>query len=230
MSTGITQSQQIISLLQASHIVPEVLPSVPGDLEGQLSLAYPTHTIIPGEHVPRVVSKDIPVVRFKPFQESSARPGDGKFSIMMIDPDLTHMNDRLSGQVRHWLQPGIVFSADQDEPSAGGEGWWVGKVTEKAVTEYLDAHRYVFLLLRETASSAPQATDFPSTQRTHAASFPKENENLADRMGFNAAEYVEKKGLKVVGVTWMFVAPDLESLVDNAKIGVATVLDKVMGK
>ena len=48
-------------------------------------------------------------------------------------------------------------------------------------------------------------------------------------MGFNAAEYVEKKGLKVVGVTWMSVRPDAESWVDNAKIGAQTVMDKVMG-
>jgi hypothetical protein len=49
----------------------------------------------------------------------------------MIDPDLTHPNDRLSGQVRHWLQPGLVFS------DGGSEGW-IAKTTESAVTEYLE--------------------------------------------------------------------------------------------
>lgn len=48
-------------------------------------------------------------------------------------------------------------------------------------------------------------------------------------MGFNAAEYAEKKGLQVVGVTWMFVRPDAESLLDNAKVGAQTVMDKVRG-
>lgn len=52
---------------------------------------------------------------------------------LMIDPDLTHPNDRISGQVRHWLQPGLVFS----DGGNGGEGW-VARSTEKAVTEYLE--------------------------------------------------------------------------------------------
>lgn len=107
-----------------------------------------------GEYVERVITKDTPVVRFKPFNGSSLNPADGKYSMyvrfpslhthlplittysppplsLMIDPDLTHPNDRLSGQVRHWLQPGLVFSDGGDEGMAA-------KATEKAVTEYLE--------------------------------------------------------------------------------------------
>lgn len=51
----------------------------------------------------------------------------------MVDPDLTMPNDRLSGPVRHWLQPGITFNAGES-----AEEGWVGKVTESAVTEYLE--------------------------------------------------------------------------------------------
>lgn len=94
----------------------------------------------------------------------------------------------------------------------------------------LSAHRYIFLLIRETPSSGPQATDFPATQRTAAPSDPKASENLADRMGFDVAAYLAKKGLQVVGASVMLVRPDLESLVDNAKIGASTLVDKVMGK
>jgi hypothetical protein len=92
------------------------------------------------------------------------------------------------------------------------------------------AHRYVFLLLRETATSAPQATDFPATQRTHAPSDAKNSENLADRSGFDVAAYLEKKGLDVVGVSGMLVRGDTESWVDNAMIGAGTLVDKVMGR
>lgn len=51
----------------------------------------------------------------------------------MVDPDLTMPNDRLSGPVRHWLQPGIKFA----EQGNAEEGWF-GQMEERAVTEYLE--------------------------------------------------------------------------------------------
>ncbi|KAJ9116500.1 hypothetical protein QFC24_006733 [Naganishia onofrii] len=164
----------------------------------------------------------------------------------MVDSDLTHPNDRLSGQVRHWLRSGLVFTPDENGNGAG-DGTLVGKPSDgvPALTEYLEcapgppvstlpplvlAHRYIFILARESSTSAPQPTDFPSTQLTHAPSVPKDSENLADRAGFNVHEYLEKKGMPVVGVTYMFVAPDVESLVDNVGIMAGTVVDKVMGR
>lgn len=51
----------------------------------------------------------------------------------MIDPDLTHPNDRISGHVRHWLQPGLVFA----DGGSSGEGW-IARSTENVVTEYLE--------------------------------------------------------------------------------------------
>ncbi|GHJ90296.1 hypothetical protein NliqN6_6698 [Naganishia liquefaciens] len=232
MSTGATQAQPIIEVLKELHVIPDVLPSAP-DLQGHLTIAYPTHTVQNGEHVERVVTKDTPSIRFKPFGGFTVRPGDGKYSMLMVDPDLTMPNDRLSGQVRHWLQPGITFAEQGDT----GEGW-VGHMNESAVTEYLEcapgppghAHRYVFLLLQESPSSAPQATDFPASQRTAAPSDSKTTENLADRMGMDVAAYLTKKGLQVVGASVMSVKPDVESLVDNAKIGAATLMDKLTGK
>lgn len=93
------------------------------------------------------------------------------------------------------------------------------------------AHRYTFLLARESLTSAPQAADFPSAQLTHSSTFAtKTTENLADRAGFDVAGYLSGKGMPVVGVTWMWVGPDAESLVDNVGIMVGTVVDKVMGR
>lgn len=45
MSTGSTQSQAIIDLLHKDSIIPDVLPSAPEELQGQLIMAYPTHAI-----------------------------------------------------------------------------------------------------------------------------------------------------------------------------------------
>ncbi|KAJ9113241.1 hypothetical protein QFC22_006080 [Naganishia vaughanmartiniae] len=265
MSTGsTTQTQQIISLLERDKIVPDVLPSAP-DLQGKLDIVYPTHVISMGETADRVITKDIPVVRFTPFPNSSFQAGpEARYTVIMVDSDLTHPNDRLSGQVRHWLLSGVVF-----EEQAGTD-YYIGKPREGVppLTEYLEcapgppvsssasvscfatcnvpyrllgfpfsyhanqghAHRYTFLLARESTTSAPQATDFPSTQLTHAPSFPKTSENLADRSGFNVHEYLEKKQMPVVGVSYFFVGPDVESLIDNVGVMGRTVVDKVMGR
>lgn len=99
MSTGSTQSQAILELLQKDSIIPDVLPAAP-NLQGELIIAYPTHTISyvvflilfrlivelmaaysPGEYVQRDITKDTPVVRFKPFQGSSLDPSSGKYSM-----------------------------------------------------------------------------------------------------------------------------------------------------
>ncbi|KAJ9092281.1 hypothetical protein QFC21_006923 [Naganishia friedmannii] len=173
MSTEATQTQSIISLLEKDKIIPDVLPFAPA-LQGQLDIVYPTHVISVGETVERVITKDLPVVRFTPFPNSSFQAG----------PE----------------------------------------------TKYTIAHRYAFLLARESATSAPQASDFPSAQLTHAPSFPKTSENLADRAGFNAHEYLEKKQMPVVGVSYIFVGPDVESLIDNVGVMGRTVVDKVMGR
>lgn len=57
----------------------------------------------------------------------------------MVDSDLTHPNDRLSGQVRHWLRSGLVFTPDENGNGAG-DGTLVGKPSDgvPALTEYLE--------------------------------------------------------------------------------------------
>jgi len=55
------------------------------------------------------------------------------FRRIMIDPDLLQPNDTLSGQVRHWVQPGITF----DPAELDKDGQVVGKYKEKAVTDYI---------------------------------------------------------------------------------------------
>jgi len=42
-------------------------------------------------------------------------------------------------------------------------------------------------------------------------------------MRFYAQQLIDEEGLKVVGVTYMQVGPNLHSLVDNMKLGVQSV-------
>jgi hypothetical protein len=45
MSTGTTQAQPIIAFLHEQRVVPDLFESVPGTLEGELVVAYPTHSV-----------------------------------------------------------------------------------------------------------------------------------------------------------------------------------------
>jgi hypothetical protein len=49
-------------------------------------------------------------------------------------------------------------------------------------------------------------------------------------MGFYAEPFIQKYSMKIVGLTFMRVGPDAGALVDNAKLGVESVVDKIVGK
>jgi hypothetical protein len=53
---------------------------------------------------------------------------------------------------------------------------------------------------------------------------------VKDRAGFNADDYIEGKGMEVVGITFMKVGPNLSSMVENAKLSGEAIVNKVMGK
>lgn len=61
------QSQSIIPLLTTSKIIPQVLPESIS-LKGNLEISFPEHILVPGEAIPRSVTKNEPTVRFVPYE------------------------------------------------------------------------------------------------------------------------------------------------------------------
>jgi hypothetical protein len=55
-------------------------------------------------------------------------------------------------------------------------------------------------------------------------------EDIKDRMGFSAERYLKHKGYSVVGVTYMKVAPDMQSAVENLAAGADALKNKAMGQ
>jgi len=67
MSTSTNaQHQAIISILEQDHIHPDIFKSSL-NLQGKLSIAFPSHTACAGETIERVVTKDIPSLVYRPF-------------------------------------------------------------------------------------------------------------------------------------------------------------------
>lgn len=119
--------------------------------------------------------------------------------------------------MQHWLQTGLTI----------GESGEL-KASIEPVTPYLPcapgpgpAHRYVFILCQE-----PETDFYPLA----GGEFKSKTHDLKDRMGFSAQAFIDKYDLKVVGLTFMKVAPDGGALLDNAKLGMETVKNKIMGQ
>jgi hypothetical protein len=95
-------------------------------------------------------------------------------------------------------------------------------------------HRYIFCLARETPSNPPSTSDFPHPpKKTHTTTTsPNSNsEDLKDRSGFDLEQYIEDKGMEVVGVTFIKVGPDsVEGWVENAKLSGEAAVNKVLGR
>jgi len=206
----------MVNSLEKLDVIPDVLPSGT-QTSAKLWLDFGGKAKVEqaGTPVDRQTTQTEPDVYSDVESDSGAL-----YTIIMTDPDLLKKNDQMSGQVRHWLQPGLKFSG-ANQPA---------KKTTDAVSNYVGcapapgtgAHRYVFILARQ-GGSAPSRSDFPNAEPRQG------DEDLKDRMGFNAYEYIQQKGLEVVGVTMMEVSANVQSAVDNVKLGAEAVAHKIQG-
>lgn len=71
--------------------------------------------------------------------------------------------------------------------------------------------------------------DLQALQKDYPAAFEgkQELQDLKDRWGFNAQKFMDSKGLKPVGVTYMLVGGTLKSTVDNMGMTVQATVNKV---
>ncbi|KAI0052281.1 PEBP-like protein [Auriscalpium vulgare] len=184
-------------------------------VRGTLDIQYPTFTVASGAIYPRDATQPEPTVVY-----SDSEPG-AKYTLIMSDPDLFKHNDGLSGQVRHWVQPGLTFA----DPGSRG------KITEPATTVYLGPspglgtgnHRYLFVLAKQlgTPADAQQAAKF-------TVGGPQAD--LKDRMGFDVAQYVHAAGLEVVSATVMEVGGTVGSTLNDVRLMGESATNAVLGK
>jgi Phosphatidylethanolamine-binding protein len=121
---------------------------------------------------------------------------------------------------QHWLQTGLTIGSDSTLTSS-----------DPPVTPYLPcapgpgpAHRYVFILCQEEPDSGIfdlASKEFESKSGKH---------DLKDRMGFYAEPFIQKYNMKIVDLTFMRVGPNASALVENMKLGVESVVDKIVGQ
>ncbi|KDQ08384.1 hypothetical protein BOTBODRAFT_37962 [Botryobasidium botryosum FD-172 SS1] len=210
-------TEQCRTMLTERGIIPKVLPDTI-NLRGTVEVVYPQGRVTCGEVLDREHTQVQPEVIF------NAAESDAYYTIIMTDPDLLMENDKLSGQVRHWLQSNVQFDSS-------------GKAVfkQEATTNYLGCapglgtgkHRYVFIVAQQPGPRPGTALDPPAvTELTTGGP----DADLKSRVGFDAAKYISNAALDVVGVTYMEVAPNVASTLKDVELVAKSAANKVMGQ
>jgi len=216
MAASTIESNTFVEKLHADGIIPDVLTTSTFSPPGyKLEIVYPDVRVQAGEILERPQAATAPVVELATTED----PGT-LYTIIMVDPDLMKKNDTLSGQVRHWLQPGVRFDPLSHQAT----------YTEPAITNYLPStpalgtgnHRYVFIVARQSTPASVQVNE--------ALVGGGQDADLKSRIGFNAEQYMKEAGLQPVAVAWMFVKPDLVATVADAQAMAQSAINKLRGK
>ncbi|KAH7312595.1 phosphatidylethanolamine-binding protein [Stachybotrys elegans] len=148
-------------------------------------------------------------VKLSPAVSFSPEPGassSASYMLLLVDPDAPTPEDPKFAFWRHWVLPGLQPLSGT--PASTDTGTGTGPVvaqTKPALTQYLapgpkddvtsrsTPHRYLFLLFRE-----PNGLDLTKDQVG--------GEEFVQRRSFQAAEFIAKHNLVLVGVNWMLGA------------------------
>ncbi|KAI6440217.1 hypothetical protein MCOR22_007358 [Pyricularia oryzae] len=225
---------QVTKSFEEHNIIPDVLPAGT-QVPHNLGIHWPKVNLrAPGDRLHRDEVQETPTIT------TDLKPKDAdtqEYVLLMVDPDLTHYNDRTFGQVRHWLVPKVKLSSDGNVSinQAATISPYVGPAPLAAhlVVGESRPSRYTFLLLKHRTAGPPAVLD-PDTLKAHyegdAGQFGGEMQNVIDRMGFNTAVFMQKNGLEVVAGTFMFVEGNVKSTLANAGLLATGVAQKVAGQ
>ncbi|KAI6280453.1 hypothetical protein MCOR07_008312 [Pyricularia oryzae] len=225
---------QVTKSFEEHNIIPDVLPAGT-QVPHNLGIHWPKVNLrAPGDRLHRDEVQETPTITtdLKPKDDDTQ-----EYVLLMVDPDLTHYNDRTFGQVRHWLVPKVKLSSDGNVSinQAATISPYVGPAPLAAhlVVGESRPSRYTFLLLKHRTAGPPAVLD-PDTLKAHyegdAGQFGGEMQNVIDRMGFDTAVFMQKNGLEVVAGTFMFVEGNVKSTLANAGLLATGVAQKVAGQ
>ncbi|KAL4999874.1 phosphatidylethanolamine-binding protein [Aspergillus recurvatus] len=177
------------SLFQAA-LVPGSAPLIPDDFTPttELGISFGEKAVSLGNLFRVSEVKSAPSVSFTTEENA---PASQLYTLLLIDPDAPTPDDPKFAYWRHWVVSGMT-------PAEG-----INAESAKTLTEYLGPgpkddsrpHRYLFLVFREPEGLALSKDDVGG-------------EEFVQRRSFQAAEWVQKHGLVLVGINWMLGAGD----------------------
>ncbi|KAI6363890.1 hypothetical protein MCOR25_005740 [Pyricularia grisea] len=226
---------QVTKSFEEHNLIPDVLPAGT-QVPHNLGIHWPKVNLrAPGDRLHRDELQETPTITtdLKPSEDADTQ----EYVLLMVDPDLTHYNDRTFGQVRHWLVPKVKVTKDGNVTinQAATISPYVGPAPLAAhlVVGESRPSRYTFLLFKHKTAGPPAVLD-PDTLKAHyegnPGQFGGEMQNIIDRMGFDTAVFMAKNGLEVVAGTFMFVEGNVKSSLANAGLLATGVAQKVAGQ
>jgi phosphatidylethanolamine-binding protein (PEBP) family uncharacterized protein len=179
-TTNLIDSLKSASLLPSTIIPADFTPTY------DLTISFPSKSPSNGSLVRVSDVKEKPSVTFSTSNSGIAQ----SFTFLLIDPDAPTPDDPKFAYWRHWVVVNVPSSGSGDGSGDVKDG--------KTLTQYLapgpkdesGPHRYLFLLFKEPQGFSIEKDDVGG-------------EEFVDRRSFGAKEFVEKHGLKLVGVQWM---------------------------
>jgi phosphatidylethanolamine-binding protein (PEBP) family uncharacterized protein len=187
MANALLDSLKGANLLPSKVIPQDFTPAF------HLDVRFPTRAISNGTLVRVSEVKETPSISTSAISsDSTTTPTTQKFTFMLIDPDAPTPDDPKFGYWRHWVVTNIPAQSQERK-----EGSVVD--TGKTLTQYLapgpkdesGPHRYLFLLFAEPEQGL-------KLEKSDVG-----GEEFVERRSFRAEEFVQRHGLRLVGVQWM---------------------------
>ncbi|KAJ9196321.1 hypothetical protein DTO164E3_6377 [Paecilomyces variotii] len=224
------------TIFEKESIIPDIL--APGTkVPRNLKVIWPNAKLEkPGQMIERDETQPQPTLFVEPSPED--KESQPIYTLLMVDPDLTHRNDKYFGQVRHWLTTRVTVSPTGQ----------VNVSKDRDISPYvgpapIPAHyftlgkphpsRYTFLLLRHKTGVALPELNPDSLRAAYEGSpgeFGQPTQDIVDRMRFSTEQFIERNKMEVVAGTFMLVEGNAKSAVKNASLVAQGLADKMMGK
>ncbi|THH16201.1 hypothetical protein EW146_g4401 [Bondarzewia mesenterica] len=197
----------VIEALKRESLIPEVIPETfqPSLL---FSVIYPTgKEVMLGNELTVADTADEPEIVLTPMNvavEQADSTGDAKgdlsYTLVMLDPDAPTRKEPIYRQFRHWVITGLKAPLEGDLKTANV----VALHTHPSTTPYRPPgprsasglHRYTFLLFQEPSSE--QGFTIPRDAPEHGVA-------LEERRKWNAVQFGERHGLKLIGANFFLV-------------------------
>ncbi|KAJ3751378.1 PEBP-like protein [Lentinula detonsa] len=200
----------VVTALKRESIIPDVIPETAGFAPTVLfSIIYRgvTEAVLSTE-VLREDTLEEPEINFTPMVasdesagDSTSKRGETSYTLVMTDPDAPSRADPKYRQFRHWVITGLKSPPTSQNPS--GTASLTALKTEASTTPYRPPgpppgsgpHRYCFLLFQEPIGDS---FSIPEGAKEYGAA-------LEERRSWNAFEFGNQYGLKLVGVNYFIV-------------------------
>jgi phosphatidylethanolamine-binding protein (PEBP) family uncharacterized protein len=188
----------LLNSLKGANLLPSKV--IPEDFTPafNLDVRFPTKAISNGTLVRVSEVKETPSISISAiFPDSATPPTPQKLTFTLIDPDAPTPDDPKFGYWRHWVVTNIPAPSEQQQLEGQKEGSAVD--AGRTLTQYLapgpkdesGPHRYLFLLFAEPEQGL-------KLEKSDVG-----GEEFVERRSFRAEEFVQRHGLRLVGVQWM---------------------------